>query len=288
MKVYITSSNAKRFINQVSLIDIDKTEEIYKIEFRWFNSYEIKDLLAFKLLYKNPEDFFKKYIKVKPISKNDNSFVGTKPAYHNIQNCEKLLSNFIKIKIPNKILVQGDKKINEFKVWDKDNSYLKSNQLDLFLNMMKKQFNLIETPEIEEFKNSGVEKKEDLNLNDLEIKIESLINAANNFYKKNSKNKIILDHFGVNSFIWKAEKEPYVNNTQYSNSEIWEILKEFDLNYKIHISELLKEYYKVKYNPELKFEGQLLEQLGFVPCWTCHKRDSDIDFLRSFIKNKNK
>ncbi|SDO42156.1 hypothetical protein SAMN04487951_12623 [Vreelandella arcis] len=35
------------------------------------------------------------------------------------------------------------------------------------------------------------------------------------------------------------------------------------------LKNLLEEYFRIKFNPELKFDGNLLEYLGFIPCKSC-------------------
>ena len=39
--------------------------------------------------------------------------------------------------------------------------------------------------------------------------------------------------------------------------------------YKNQLKDLLKTYFRVKFNGDLKFEGHLLVQLGFKPCRQC-------------------
>ena len=63
METYITKFNSKRIIQDLDLKNFDVSGEIFRIEFKWFNNYEIKELLAFKMLFANPEEFFKLYIK---------------------------------------------------------------------------------------------------------------------------------------------------------------------------------------------------------------------------------
>ena len=131
------------------------------------------------------------------------------------------------------------------------------------------RFNLSVRPEVVDYNNSGVETVDNLNLEELDKRITELITNANNFYISNLKNKIILDHFGKFAYIYRNKKIPTPNNSGYSNEDIWAILKIFDETYKTPIIKLLREYYRIKYNPEIKFEGKLLEQLGFKNCNQC-------------------
>ena len=65
--VYITRANFKKIVIQkIDIKSINIREEIYKITMRWFNQYEVKELLAFKKMYQNPEEFFEIYKKINP------------------------------------------------------------------------------------------------------------------------------------------------------------------------------------------------------------------------------
>jgi len=279
-KVFITNANAKNIVYKMNF-NFDFKEEIYKLDFKWFNNYEVNNLLAFKLLFKNSYDFFQIYKKQKPIDTKEFIFEGQSPSYHNNINCERLNSSFINFKIPEEIKKRGDKAVEEFRVWFKENMYLMEGNMDFFLDRMRWKFGLSEKPKVVDYKNSGVDHVDNLDLTTLESRIDLLIFGANLFYSKSTNHKIVLDNYGKNSFIWKEKKKPINNITGLSNEFIWQILMEFELNYKNRISAFLKEYYKVKYNPELKFEGYLLEQLGFRPCHNCYSN-------KFVLENKNK
>ena len=45
MDAYITKANAKRLVNNLDISTIDVNKEIFKIEFKWFNDYEVRNLL---------------------------------------------------------------------------------------------------------------------------------------------------------------------------------------------------------------------------------------------------
>jgi len=283
MKAYITNSNSKRIVFRLDLENIDVNEEIYHLEFKWFSKYEIKSILAFKLLFKNPEEFFIKYRKKKILDTKQYIYEGQSPAHHLTPDCERILSSFHNYKIPEEIKEKGEEKIKEFREWFKEHSYLMEDAMDLFLERMRLKFGLKEKPEIVNYNNSGVEVIDNLNLEELETEINNKIEKTNDFYKSSRKIKIILDNFGKSSFIYKNKKEPYNNETEYGNEEIWEVLREFENEYKNPITFFLREYYRVKYNPELEFEGTLLEQLGFEPCHQCY----DWDYISEFENRKD-
>jgi hypothetical protein len=268
MHAYITISNANKIVFDVNLDDIDTTEEIYKIEFKWFSKVEIKKLLSLKLLFLNPDDFFKKYEKRKPVDKKEFVFEGYLPSYHKYPDCERLLSHFKNHRIPEEIKIKGDIAILEYRNWFQSNMHLMDGKTDLFFDKLKTKFALSERPVQVNYNNSGSENFDNLDLSALEKRIDDVISKANEYYSSDVSYKIILDRFGKASFLYKNKKEPSDNDTDFSNEEIWAVLKVFDEKYKSPLTFLLREYYRVKYNPELKFDGHLLEQLGFQPC-TC-------------------
>ena len=54
-----------------------------------------------------------------------------------------------------------------------------------------------------------------------------------------------------------------------SLGQISEVLKRFEIEYKRLLISLLKEYYRLKYNPNLVFEENILSGLGFRQCKVC-------------------
>lgn len=272
MKAYITNSNSKSIIYHLDTRGINVSEQIFRISFKWFNRTEIRNLLAFKMLYENPVAFFKHYKKKESLDTKQFIFEGQSPAYHSSADCEKVRSSFNNYRLPDEIVKRGDDEIIEFRNWVLKNRHLLEDKQDLFLERARWKFNLETRPEAIYYGNSGVEIVEDLNLEDLERVIENKINEANEFYASSKKHRIILDTFGHYAYIHKKEEQPRSNNTNYSNEEIWTVLKEFDEEYKTPIMFHLREYYRVKFNADLVFEGTLLAQLGFRSCSTCNSR----------------
>lgn len=274
--MYITRFNANSVIHNMDIDDnihfLDR--EIYKIDFKWFNKLEISTLLSFKHLYKDPAEFFEKYKKRDSSDTKVWVYEGLAPSYHHSLECERLNSDFTNYKIPKEIKVKGDVAIQEFRFWFKSNQHLLETASDLFFDKLKWKFNLIENPESYFKKNSGIEEKVNLSLDDLEKRIEKIISNANTYYLNNYENKIILNEYGKISYISNQDKLPdnFYNKTPYPIGLVLEVLKKFENSFKVPLKFLLNEYYRVKYNPNLKFEGRLLEQLGFKSCTSCKER----------------
>lgn len=269
MDAYITKSNAKNIVFNLDVSVIDTKKEIFRIEFKWFSGYEIRSILAYRLLFENPELFFQKYIKKKAVDTKQYIFENKLPSYHSNMDCGRLLSKFHNYKIPEEIKEQGNDKINEFRIWFVENIESFEKDPEFFAERLRMRFNLERRPEVVNYENSGVETFNNLNLDELDKAIVNKIENAEKFYNQSEKNKIVLDNFGKCAFLYKEKKVPTSNTTGYSNQEIWEVLKTFDTEFKEPIISLLREYYRVKYNPEMKFEGKLLEQLGFLHCNQC-------------------
>lgn len=269
MEAYITKSNAKNIIFNLDVSVIDTQKEIFRIEFKWFSGYEIRSILAYRLLFENPELFFQKYVKKKAVDTKQYIFENKLPSYHSNENCGRLLSKFHNYKIPDEIKEQGNEKILEFRTWFIANIDSYEKDPNYFAERLRMRFNLERRPEVVNYENSGVENFKNLNVEELDKEIVRHIENAERFYNQSEKNKIILDNFGKCAFLYKEKKVPNTNNTGYSNQEIWEVLKTFDIEFKEPIISLLREYYRVQFNPEMKFEGKLLEQLGFLHCNQC-------------------
>ena len=72
------------------------------------------------------------------------------------------------------------------------------------------------------------------------------------------------------SFLGKYHEPLYNNTTGYSDEVVKDFLVDYEERFKRPIIELLYNYYRVKFNPDLEMEGYLLDQLGFRPCVHCH------------------
>ena len=88
--------------------------------------------------------------------------------------------------------------------------------------------------------------------------------------KSFQEKKEIIRRFQKYTFLAYSSNDIQNNNTKFSDETIKKFLKQYDIHFKRPIKDLLIEYYRVLYNPDLKFEGNLLEQLGFKPCRNCH------------------
>lgn len=275
----------------MDLGSINANEEIFKIDFKWFNEWERKHILSFKLLYSNPSEFFKIYKKKETPNDTKNwVYEGISPAFHNNPTCDRLNSDYINFLIPEEIKKQGENKIQEFRNWFKQNEHLLKSNLNLFLETLKVTFNLAKIPDGLLKKNGGFTFQNNFDLETLETQIYELIQKAYEFYNQNATHTYVLDNYGINVQNKDPKDIPFVF-INYSESK--KILEEFEQTYKLPIKYYLKEYYRVKYNPKLEFQGKLLEQLGFKPCRRCSfgsdnsstVNDKSLSFSENYFDN---
>lgn len=281
MEAYITSFNAKNMVFQLDTSVIDQNEEIFRIFFKWFSNHDVKQILAFKLLFEKPEIFFEVYKKKVRRDTKQFLFEGRLPSYHSHKDCHRLKSRFSNIKLPDEIKNSGEEKIIEFRNFFTENIDSFEKEPEFFLQRVKMRFNLNKIPEAIAYENSGIHSFENIDLNTLDNEIENQILAADRFYNSSEKNKIILDNFGKFAFIGKIRQKPTNNPTSFSEEEIWSVLEQFERVYKQPLIHNLQEYFRVKFNPEMKFQGFLLDQLGFNKCNHC----GNLDLLEALRAN---
>jgi hypothetical protein len=283
---YITKYNSIGILRKINFSSVQGlTGEIYKKQIYFFSPYEQNILIGIQELFKNPEDFIAEYYK--EIKREDHLkfvFEGGKPAYHLNSNCERLNSKYVNFEIPFEIKERArerggeeevKKVVEEFRGWFKQNMHLIENdELEEFVKKLDIRWNVQIKPTAIERKNSGIEIKDNLTLEDLENRINEILREAGKYFRDNPNKQELIRRFAKYTFLAYTNKEIYSNNTVYSDNEIKEFLKEYDQNFKIPVKDLLLEYYRVKFNPDLKFEGKLLEQLGFKPCGLCYNENS--------------
>ncbi|MEH1009436.1 hypothetical protein VDP25_16985 [Winogradskyella sp. ECml5-4] len=268
---YLTKSNSLRIIASIDFKKIGNMNgNVYKKPIYFFSYYEKNNLLGLKELLKDPENFIREYYV--PIENKDKLkyvFEGGKPAYHSNHDCSRLNSNFRNFEIPEEIRERGKPEVERFRKWFKENQYLLEKP-DVFVARIFIAFKIKINPKAIDYDNSGVEVIDNLNLQELESRIDKYISQAGQYFNKaDNEKKEIIRKFQKFTFLAYSENDIKNNDTRFSDVAIKKFLKQYDSHFKKPIKELLIEYYRVLHNPDLKFEGNLLEQLGFKPCKSC-------------------
>lgn len=180
---YLTISNSIQILRKVDGRQFENIGgKIYKKPIYFFSRYEKNILLGIQELWKDPENFIDTYYT--PIESKDNLryvFEAGKPAYHHDASCERLNSNFTNFEIPGEIRERGAEEVYKFREWFKKNMKLMEKP-EIFTMKLFHAFNIRVNPKAIDYDNSGVEEKENLNLKELEEKIDnfgSLTNSVN-------------------------------------------------------------------------------------------------------------
>lgn len=271
MMAYITIANTNKIIYDSDLKDLDLTGEIYRIPIYFFNKYEEKSLLAIQELLKDPERYFDKIYKpYKPKDTYTLVYEGGKPAYHKYKCCPTLNSDYHNFPIPEKIKEKGKEAVEEFREWFKTVEHL-LDKPDILVMRLKSKYGIETNPKAINKDNSGFTQFENVSLENIETKINSLIKEAGRFYYVSEKNKAILRKYSKLAFLGFRTDTLEDNNTGYTDDDVKKLLRHFETVYKKPLKGHLIEYYRFKLNPEIKMEGLVLDNLGFKPCGHCHK-----------------
>lgn len=269
---YITQYNASRILKDANLQNIKiKNRGIFRRSIYFFNNFEETFLKVYQEMLENPDEFFSKvYSKFE--EPKDNYFYLTPPkppSYHEKSNCSFLNSDYKNFEIPKEIRKKGNVQAEEFRKWFATVQYLFDKDPEAFQVRLQARWGiLVSIAEIAGI-NSGVSDIKNYDLETLVSEIDKLLIEARKFRYSCSKHDEILKRFQKKAYLALKEDPIDDNSTSYSDEEIKVILKEFELNYKRPIKSLLTEYYRVSLNPEMKFEGKLLDSIGFFPCSSC-------------------
>lgn len=270
MRVYITKANSMKILRKLDYNNLNLEGSVYNKPLFFLNKREEQALLAYKEFVMNPEKFIKEvYQRVEVIDNYRYVFEGESPCYHKRDDCGRLHSEFRNFEIPQAIRDRGTDEVQRYRSWFKENMYLLDGKKDILEMRIYTAFGIHVRAEEIIKDNSGIKTVENLDLSQLEDRLNGLIKAAGRFYYKSSKNTRILKQYSRFAFLGAYREPLYRNNTGYPDGEVKRLLVEYEEHYKRPIIDMLYNYYRIKFNPELEMEGYLLDQLGFRPCAHC-------------------
>jgi len=267
---YITISNAQHIIYKTDIKSLDLKGTVYKKKIFFFSKFEENSLLAIQELLKDPEKFITEIYK--PIVVKDTyKFVyeGKPPAYHKAIDCPRISANYKNFEIPEAIREKGIDEIIRFRKWFEENKHL-LDKPDVFVMRLELRWGIVTNPKEIKRYNSGWTEVENYKLEELEQKIDDLLREAGRYYYASQKNTTILKRFNKYTFLAYRDEPIDNNDTGYPDNEVKALLKEYNDKIKKPLKRLLIEYYRLTLNPDLKLEGNLLDQLGFKPCGQCY------------------
>ena len=282
---YITKSNAKRILKKINLNNIADIEgTVYKMPIYFLSKWEIKYLLLMQSLLKEPEKFaIEVYQPV--INRDTYHYVfesEQQPSFHKNKDCERLTSKFKNFEVPYEIRerIQNRKgseeeeiiEVQRFRDWFKKNLNLFQNEPEEFLKQLDIRWNIQRNLNEIEKDNSGTLDFENYDLSRLESEIDRIIHEAGKYFTSNPDKQSIIKRFQKLTFLAEKREAIEDNDTQLNDYELKEFLREYENNFKKPVKELLVEYYRVKYNPDLSFDGKILEKLNFRECSVCNAK----------------
>jgi hypothetical protein len=266
---YVTEFNQKRILeNHFGPIKEGISDrDIYNASLPFFNRVELSTLYYYKKFLEGDGEIESVYKRAEPIDKKKYVSEGSKPSYHLDEKCERLNSNFQNIELPKIVQEWDENRVKEFRSWFKKFVSIKDHD-EVIAAKIAKKWNIETDIARVNFSNSGPVYKENLDINNVENRIQSLLRAQRNFYRQN---RSYLSTYSKRTYL-AFKTRPHIddNSTGLSDKELIEKLKEYHNLFKVPIRYYIKEYLKLRYAKDITFEEKLLESLGFKKCYACY------------------
>jgi len=130
---------------------------------------------------------------------------------------------------------------------------------DKFYIRLEAQFFLKNSPKRIHRDNTGTIAQHNMDLNEVKNRIDKLLVEAEEFRNRDEETRRMIKNKGYGTHRVKEAKEEgtalYIWHNEYKNS-----LKSY-----------LQTYFRIRFNPELRFYGRLLDELGFIKCAHCYQ-----------------
>jgi hypothetical protein len=259
-KVFITKGNLNKLVHSLEskTVPVEKFIDLYKNELGSILSHKEMSLLyVYKELCEDPELAFEIYKKIDPLVNPHMVYQGRAPSYHANEECESLQSDYFNIEIPPEIEARGSAEIERFRQFCIDHRSMIENKDTRVYVKLEAQFFLKNPLNTVSAGNTGVESFMDLDLDKIEGRIDNLLIDAQDFRNQDDYTSELIKAKGYGTHAVKEAKDP--DHPLY----LWHN------KYKQPLKEMLRNYFRVKFNSDLKFEGALLDQVGFKFCNQC-------------------
>ena len=272
---FITQFNASRITRQVKEGEFDLEAPLFTRPIYFFSKFERQELMAFRSFIKDP-DFFITHIYT-PIDTGDRGefifeYAGQQPSYHMVPTCSLMHRDFENIRLSEELkkkLASEGVQLKAFRRWAYDNllSLFRNRAYDQIIRRIEYRWGVtVNQGDIVQFDNSDVVSLENLALDELEHKIDQLISAAGRYFFQHEH---ILRRFSKLSFLHVKATPIEGNETGLSDAALKTFLRDYHMKFKRPAQQMLRQWYMVSFNPEMKFKGNLLEQLNFKVCSSC-------------------
>jgi len=264
-KVFITKNKIDRIIQKLNINNSSLSQNISTTEaFKWVLSIpERKYLAAYAAIINEPGDVLKEAYKSKGVRKDDYKYVyfSDVDSYHFSENCEFLNSDYTNFTIPVEVEHAGKQAIEKYREFFKNNQRVYGDNYEAFLAQAGMYCKVqIRTPSQKvEFVNSGLEELLDMSLEQIDLETAKLLNKMELFRNSCDEAKKEIGNYGFASH--KASKEDengdWKKIIDNKNSYLYQWHQ-----YKSELKLLIREYFRIKLNPEFSFKESILEQVS--------------------------
>jgi hypothetical protein len=282
---YNTSLVFKKLIGEIP--DNIREWKPYRRDIYFLNRLDKTNLLYFKKFCENPiENIDELYNPLEVVDNKEFVYEGGNPSYHKSESCERLHSNFINFRIPEQIKEKGDEAIEEYRKWFKENQRIFLEKPDVFEMRLHAKYGIVTKIQKVDYRNSGNVYKENLTLTEIDIRIDSLLKNAAEYYNADEKRKKAIRRFQTSTFLAFKEVEITDNDTGYDDEQLKEILREYSYLFIQPTMFYLKEYFKIYYNNDIEINERIFEQLNFKKCTNCYSEEFNEN--STYIDERNK
>jgi hypothetical protein len=268
-EVFITSGNLSSitYLRDSGKFSKSDSIDLYKSYLgSILSEKEMGFLVVYKKLCEDPKSAIGMYKKVKFKPNPSMVYEGRPPSYHANRQCESITSNYFNIQIPAEINGRGAVEIKKFRKFCIDHRDMIENEDTRVFVKLEAQFFLKNPLKTVFALNTGDQSFMDLDQDAIEGLIDDLLMGSEAFRNQDEYTSKLIKAKGYGTHIVKEAKVP--DHPLY----IWHN------EYKQPLKKILKHYFRVKFNEDLKFDGQLLNQLGFRPCGKCFKVSEGLMF----------
>ena len=283
---YLTTFNESRILEKT------RTEirpglswkDIYSEPMFFWNNLELSQLEDYKRFCQGDVKLEATYRYADPIDNKRFVYEGRQPSYHRNKECQGLNSSFNNIELPSVVQNWEIDKLEQFRSWFRKEVEDENDDSEIKEKIWEKWQIRYDVKRVR-YKNSGPLFKENLDLAQIESRIDSLLEAERTFY---SKRGYILDMFAKRSFL--GFKDTPIDNPPggWSEDELKELLLYYHSLYKAPLLHYFREYFQIKFSKEIEFNGTLLDELGFRQCNSCYQTNSQAIFtIKENIATEN-
>ncbi|WP_132053119.1 hypothetical protein [Pseudocnuella soli] len=269
---HITISNSKKMIRKLDALTLDSiAEEIFERDIYFFSKRERANLKGIRELFRDPERFGLDYYK--PIEVKDSKkyvFPERQPSYHRDRTCQRLHSNYKNFEIPVAVRERGDAGVEAFRIWFTQNNCHNLTATE-YIQALQLKFPYVGgiNPRSIELDNTGNVTQENYSLEGLLTKINQILDECDKYFEDNKAIRNLIVRYQKWTFLAFTYGTIKDNNSGLSDEQLRDFLYKYELTFKTPVKSLLVEYYRIRFNPELEFEGKLLEKMGFSQCRHC-------------------